>query len=544
MSYLFGSTHLGASLRDARGPMAVAVVSVAVTWSGLSNGFAYDDVGLIVNDTRLHSLETLPDRLAKPWWPTGLYRPVSLAWLAAQWVLGSGSPVVFRIVSTALYAAVSVAVFRLARQAGATTSAALAGAAVFAVHPVHSEVTANVVGQAEMLATLAALAALIWYVRARLAPAPSWWNWLGISLLFLISANAKEVGYVLPALFLVAEILVVPDPMPRPERTRALRPVAWLILATALASLLVRTRVLGALGGETPHHTLAGLSIGERAMAMLAVVPEWTRLLLWPARLQAEYGPPALQPVLTISGAHLLGLAILAGFVTALYWSWRRAPLVAAGLAWIAIALAPVANLVFPTGILLAERTLFLPSVGLALVVSGLAERWTPGLSMRPRVRQAVLIGFGLVLAAGAIRSGVRQPAWRSTMSILGVTALDAPNSYRAQMVYGRELSSQGMVDSAETVYRRAIALWDRDPRPFEELGQMLRVRGVCAEAIPVLQAGVRVDSTSDVARSRLVECLIVEHRWDEAEREIARGMAQGVSAYQSALGRIESLRK
>lgn len=524
--------------------LVVAGLAVASMLSGLGNGFAYDDVALLVTDSRLHSLGTLPDRLADSWWPTGLYRPVSLAWLACQWLLGSGSPIVFRIVSTVLYAGVCVAVFHLARQAGAGPTASLAGAAIFAVHPVHTEVTANVVGQAELLATLTAVIAVGWYVRARRGPALSRAAALGITGLFLVSAHAKEVGYVIPGLLILGEVFIVRDPRPWRARLSALREHA-LLLATAVAvALFLRDRVLGGLTGETPHPVWTGLDGAERGLTMLAVVPEWGRLLLWPARLQAEYGPPALMVTVTPGLAHAVGLTLVVALTVAVAKCWRVAPLVAFGAAWLAVGLAPVSNLVFPTGIILAERTLFLPSVGLALMVAGGADWLSPRLTTRPAVRRLVLMGFVVTLTVGGVRSAIRQPSWRDSMSILEETARDVPRSYSAQLIYGRELRVQGMLDSAEVVFRRATTLWDRDPRPFEELGQLLRVRGDCRLAIPVLEAGVRSDSTADVARSRLVECLIVERRWEQADREIHRGMAQGVRGYQHALGRVEAGRR
>ena len=80
--------------------------------------------------------------------------------------------------------------------------------------------------------------------------------------------------------------------------------------------------------------------------------------------LEAAKGPQASQG---LGGVELLGIAllILAG---ALIWATlRRAPVVAFGITWMAVTLFPVANLVVPTGIVLAERTLFLPSVGFVL---------------------------------------------------------------------------------------------------------------------------------------------------------------------------------
>lgn len=526
--------------------LLLVVLALAAVLTGLANGFAYDDVALLVSDSRLHSLGSLPGRLLESWWPSGLYRPVSLGWLSAQWLVGNGSPLVFHLVSTVLYVLACLLVYRLAIRCGAAPWAALAGAAVFAVHPVHAEVTANVVGQAELLSTLFVLAAVNWYLAARQGPNFSRLAGLGLAGLFLLAAHSKEGGYVLPALLLLAEVLVVRDSRPLRQRVGALREGWLLTLAAFLAALAVRRAILGGFGGETPHPQVAGLGMMERAVAMLAVVPEWARLLIWPARLQVEYGPPGLVMTPVPGPAHWIGLLLLllvAGLlVVALR---RRATLVALGIGWMAVALAPVANVVFPTGLILAERTLFLPSVGLALAIAGVAyqalgasgtrgRRWVTGFA----------VAVGVVVIAGAVHSARRQMAWRDSLTLHAQSALDAPRSYRAQMMLGRELAIAGDTAQAIRQYQRAIGLWQSDPQPFRDLGQLLRVQGRCAEAVPLLARGLAADSLDQISRSRLVECLLVERRWDEAEREIERGLGQGVVAYRNAQARLQAARE
>jgi protein O-mannosyl-transferase len=524
----------------------IAGLAAASVLTGLGNGFAYDDVELLVNDSRLHTISSLPERVAAPWWPTGLFRPVSLGFLGLQWIVGDGSPLVFRLVSTALYAIVATLVFLVCRQVSASLPAALAGAAVFAVHPVHSEVTANVVGQAEMLSAIFVLLGVFAYVAARRGGSFSGRSALGITVLFLLAAHAKEGGYVLLGLLVAAELLVVKDPRPFAERISTLREGGLLLLMAFMASLAVRQGILGGLGGETPHEQLAALSLVDRAAGMLAIVPEWVRLLVWPARLQVEYGPPGLVITAVPGLPHLLGASLL-GIGVVLWVATRlRAPVVALGIAWAVIGLAPVANVVFPTGLLLAERTLFLPSVGVALVIAGAADLVASLTTARSRrwVTPLALSGLVVLIVFGLVHSRGRQPVWRDNLTLHAQSAAEAPRSYRAQMMYGRELANTGDTASAIQQYNHAILLWKADPRPFRELGQILRVQGNCAQAIPLFTRGLSADSLDLVSRSRLVECLILERRWDEAEGEIRRGLAQGVTAYQNVLDRVQTGRR
>lgn len=518
--------------------LAIAGLALVVTASGAGNSFAYDDVFVVADDSALHDPGSAVPRAFKPYLGGQMFRPVVLLGFAAQWWVGGGEPLVFRLTSLLLYATVSVLVLQLLRACGLWTFPALFGAAVFAVHPVHAEVTANAVGQAELLSTGFVLAAALWYLHARQRE----WrgrDTLAICGLFLCAVHSKEVGYVLPALLLLLEGFVVRDARPLRVRLDTLRqPALWLSLVF-VASLGLRAMLLGGVRGGDAHLVLMPFSTGERAIAMLAAVPEWTRLLLWPARLQADYGPPALRVVPTFELPHVLGAGILLVAAVFLVLTWRRNPLVAVGLIWVGLALSPVANLLFPTEILVAERTLFLPSVGFVLLLAGVAVEAEKATRGRGRMALAA-VGATLVLTGG-VRSAIRQPEWRDSLTLHASNVRDAPANYRARTLYARVLLQVGDSAAAEQELRAAIDLWQGDPRPYRDLGQLLRVQGRCAEGVAVLRTATAISPDDALARSRLVECLIVERRWDEAELEIEQGLAQGVTAYRNALARVEA---
>lgn len=523
--------------------VVVAVVALLIALPGLGNTFAYDDVEVIVEDADLHHLSTALPRAFEPYLGGQMLRPVPLLAFAGQWSIGEGSPLPFRVVSLGLYAVVGGLVVLLCRRAGASPAAAMAGGLVFAVHPVHVEVTANGVGQLELLAALAVLGAACWYLRARLTGAWRRRDTAVLVALLLIALHTKESAYVLPGLLLAIEGLVITDTRSWRTRVAELREPGLVVVAVTLASLAIRNVILGELGGGRAHSALAGMGWGDRTLAFLSLVLEWARLLLWPARLQAEYGPPALDPGMAFGPRHLLGGMLVVAIGLGAAATWRRSRLVALGLLWMVLSLAPVANLLFPTGILVAERTLFLPSIGLALIVAGVVEGLRGPLASRPSLRAGLATASLVAVLAAGIWSGMRQGDWRDTSTILARAVEVGPTTYRAHLLLGREQRRLGDLAAAERSFREAGRLWAGDPRPFEELGQLLRSRGDCDGAIPVLERGVLADSTSDVARGRLVECLIVERRWAEAEREIARGLAQGVAAYRGARSRIEAAR-
>jgi tetratricopeptide (TPR) repeat protein len=273
---------------------------------------------------------------------------------------------------------------------------------------------------------------------------------------------------------------------------------------------------------------------------MLLVVPEWARLLLWPVRLSAEYGPPGLALDAPFGPAHLLGLAVLGAGLAGVVWSWRRHRSVAFALVWSAVALLPVANLFAAAGLVLGERTLFLPSVG-AVLLAGAAggALWDAASTASPGLRvMYAALGAALLLAA-VTRNLTRQGVWRSESVFFGRIATDAPDSYRAHLMASRYLYGIRRYGEAEAAARTALALYHNDPRVHEQLGQLLRVQGRCAEALPVLSEGIARFPDATTARSRLIECALAVGDSARARSVAEDAVALGLPEFESTLKRL-----
>src|SRR2546425_10127503 len=336
---------------------AAAVVHLGVLW----NGFALDDLTIIVANPLVHGLSGVWRAFAAPYFPANLdasvYRPLTIATYALDWSVGS--TVWFHAVNLMWHAGASVLVALLARR-WAGDAAALVAGMVFAVHPVHVEAVANVVGRNELMAAAFTLLA----VYAALERGSVLWSAAALTAGLL----SKENAAVAPGLIAAAWLLGV-RPVP-PGRTLAAFVASWVVLAAVYTG--VRWSVLHGFGGSgNPAPVFlgqAGLTIRLTAIAGLADV---ARLLVFPLAVSADYSPRERTAVPALGDARLvLGVLVVALWALLLGLAWRRQRKLAAfGLAWIAIAYAPVANLLFPIQILIAERTLYLPSAGLALAL-------------------------------------------------------------------------------------------------------------------------------------------------------------------------------
>jgi hypothetical protein len=328
-------------------------------------------------------------------------------------------------------------------------SAALAAGLVFAVHPVHVEAVANVVGLGELMAAagvcLAVYAAIVRQ------------DVLLSGAALLLGLLSKENAVVAPALIAWAWIVGLPS---RPTSRRMLEfAVSWVVIAGAY--LAVRGVMLH------PYarlHAIAPVFLGESAFAgrltAIAALGDVLRLLIFPLTLRVDYSPAERTVVGSVlDGRFLIGLACVAIWAGLLVVAWRRQRrLEAFGLGWIAIAFLPVSNLLFSTGVFLAERTLYLPSVGLALGAGAAFARLPV-----PQLRIALL----LIVVAGGIRSALRAPVWHDDFSVTQSILEDSPESYRGPARMAALYQSHRQPERALAALRMASRTYDRDPTLF-----------------------------------------------------------------------------
>ncbi|MDQ3998425.1 MAG: hypothetical protein M3303_15560, partial [Gemmatimonadota bacterium] len=206
---------------------SVAVLALLASAASFGNGFVFDDGPIVQLNSRVHTLARWWEAFGHAYWPPHWgntnYRPLTILSFGVQWALGDGSPAVFHAVSVVLYVATSLAVLALARLV-LPASAAWVVAALFAVHPVHVEAVANVVGQSELLVALSSVLATTIYVPMRssgrrVEPRAV----AAIGALYAVACFSKETGFLLPGLLLAAEGTVVTarlDPARRTLRTR------------------------------------------------------------------------------------------------------------------------------------------------------------------------------------------------------------------------------------------------------------------------------------------------------------------------------------
>lgn len=495
-------------------------VALAASVTSLRNGFVYDDVPVVVENRALRSLDSLPRLVSSSYWSQGmhdrLYRPATVASLAVDWALGDGRPLPFHAMNVLLHLAVVALVLGLG---GAVLArGAVVAALWFAVHPVHVEVVANVVGRSELLGAAGYLAATLAFAAdgrsARDAPRGARraaWT-VAVLLMSVLAFGAKEHTLTLPAALLLADAWTASrngESFGTAFRRHAL---LWLgVVVLALGFLVLRTRVLGTtFGGGAVGAGLFDLTLPERAMVMLPVVLVWARLLAFPLHLSADYSPDVLLPSAAFSVAHALALLLL---LAAVVVAWRRRRATAAlgfGIVWFAITVSVAANVVFPTGVLVGERLLYLPSVGAALAVGALWELLPAGAAVWPLTAAALTL-----LAARTLE---RIPVWQTQEGFFATILRDAPASYRTHWQLGDRAFERGDAREGERELLHAARIWPYDAELLRQIGQRYLAAGHFDAAERFSSQAYALDSTQGTAAAQVILARLKAGRFDSAD--------------------------
>ena len=512
-------------------PTSVAILALAACITSIGHDFTYDDRYVILMNERVHSLHRFWRYFAQSYWPPKYggdgYRPMLILTFAVEWFVGNGAAWVFHLVNIVLAVATALGVYWMALALLPPAGAWLA-AALFAVHPVHVEVTGNMVGQAELIVGLCLVVATGWYLRRRREGVIRTRDVALLSLLYAIGLFSKEHAAVFPGLLLAAEWTVVQDERPWRARFVAVRPLVLGLIAVTLAYYLGRSQVQADLVGFAPYAAFRFLNMGEAARVgtMLHEFPRIAQLMLFPTRLSADYSPADVIIADGIGFSELPGILIVLCTVTLAIALRRRAPVASYGLLWLIVAYSPVSNVLIPTGIVTAERTLFLPSVGIVLA-GAVAALWLFETTER-RGRAALVASCGVLLALGVGKSVLRQRVWRNNDVLFDATVRDAPTSYRAHLLRGRNLALKKRLRESEAELRHAIRLFPYDAGATVDVAEAYRRAGMCTPAIPLYEWSFAIDSTLRDGRLGYVYCLSVEGRWQDTRQQAFAGMRYG----------------
>ena len=412
-----------ASFRAApRTTLLLALVAVAAALpfiSALGGPFLWDDTHLIENNPHVHSFAHPGRFFTHSFFDTGTdasasfivyFRPLLHLSYALDWAVGGGNPAVFHATNLLLsMIAAGLAADSLMRWSR-TTYWALFSALVFAWHPTKAESVAWISGRTDLLVGIFILLACKARSKRSASPVVSW----AIELLATLCAYASKETAILRPLFISIEHWSRAGHPPLSKQFFAsLLKASRYQLLVAIAYLALRSRLFPIVTWS--HASVDHQLLTTRLGLVLETLGRAGQLFIFPFPQAAEHGLTAFDDHsrLILSPTHVvIGSAFLLALIVLSLLTRRRAPAVAIGSATILASLLPTANLI-PTHLQCAiyERFLFLPTLGLALLLAGLL----PIIARNRVVQRSCSVALVCILALCYMRCTARAQDYAST---------------------------------------------------------------------------------------------------------------------------------
>ncbi|MGA9567130.1 MAG: hypothetical protein WBS19_16525, partial [Candidatus Korobacteraceae bacterium] len=384
--------------------------------NSLRNGFVWDDHQQIVMNPDLRPGADWSHLFSAGVWgylhrgsaaSNIYYRPLQMATYRSVIALSGVNPFAFHIVNLMFAAASVLLAFGFFWKATRRMGIAFEGAALFAVHPIHSEAVDWISALPDIGCTLFILASFVLFLfvygespadsRSATPTSKPWLLWIASVACFATSLLWKETAVVFPLLIAVYVLLNShrADNIKRAKSAAMLSLPFWIMLA---GYLLLRFRLLGVIAASQRNWQLTPLQFALTVPYLLMTY--WWKLLV-PTPLNAYH---LFVPIGSPFGLRALaGILFLVAACACVVYAARRKPLIAFSMVWVFIALIPVTDIYAVGRNVFAERYLYLPSVGFCLLVALLAAEALERVPKQFRKSVAISAAAVVVLILGSV---------------------------------------------------------------------------------------------------------------------------------------------
>lgn len=436
----------------------VFIAAILLYSNTLWNGYAIDD-GIVITENKLtqKGFDGIKDILthdafygclgdnATQLVQGGRYRPLSIVTFAIEHQFWGMKPAISHGINVLLFAFTCIIVLRLLIKISGKTEAqpmfthwAFWASLLFALHPIHTEVVANIKGRDEILGMLFAFLAL--YYALRYTETQKIATLVTASIFFFLSLLSKENSITFLAIIPVAFYFFT---------NAQKRDYLYTILALSLPAiffLYLRNEFafssLADTSGEILNNPFLLASGTERYATILLTWFYYLKLLVLPITLSHDYYYNQI-PYANFTNATVIFSLLLHIFIGVYcFKTIKSKKLLTFAILFYFITFSVVSNLFFSVGILMNERFVFLSSLGFCMVVVYFLFQLVQTKKLSLKSLNLILIG---ICSLYSVKTFSRNFDWKSNLSLLAADVQSSPNSAKAHSTYGGLLYEESL---------------------------------------------------------------------------------------------------
>lgn len=413
---------------------------------------------------------------------SGLFRPLSLLLFAIEWKIAPDSPGFYHFVNVLLYALSAYLVYRMLRELFRDYSVTLPALAtlLWIAHPTHTEVAANIKSADEILSViffcLAMLQLLKWTDNGRMKPV------LLSGVFFFLALLSKEGAVLFLPVALLALYLF------RNKQVKQLLKPSAVLAGVTLVWLAWHTAVIAA-GPERREYTYLDNSLFAtddpvtRIATAIGMQGDYLVKAFTGFPLSWDYSYNQV-PLKTFGDVGvLLSLLVCGGLLVFAFMRIKKDPVLSFGILVYFITFALTSNVFVQIGATMADRFLFVPTLGFAIAVTWLVLKLTKGVQEKQLHQNAVYV-LAPVLLFYSIRSFSRSQDWAYESTLFSADVETVPNSGRANSNCGvsplnnalalpEGMERQNLLSQAYGYFHKAVDIDPNDVGSLRSLGQI-----------------------------------------------------------------------
>jgi Tfp pilus assembly protein PilF len=416
-------------------PVLIFFISFVIYSNIRKNDFALDDTMMIeLNQYTLKGFKGVGDLISNPSLAgytsqdKNTYRPLTMAFFGVQYQFFKNSPGSYHSMSIFLYGLLCVLVFYFLSSLHLDFWPAFMGCLFFTVHPIHTEVVANIKSQDEIIALIFSVSAFISFIRYS----------KNENILSLVMSGV----FTLLALFSKENTIVIVVLIPLilyflNYKALTIRILGVLVVST-LVYFIARKATLGNFimtndkSWQIPINN--ALFQTENSLTRFAteiiLLVKYFKMSFLPFPLSADYSIGAIELYTISSFAFIVSLSIIFGLIFLVFRGFKNKSFLSLGLLLFFIPFATNSNIVFKIAATFAERFVFFPSLGTSVLIVFVIDF----LSEKFKNKEVVLGIFGLAVVGFAFLTYQRNKDWKNSQTIFESAVKVFPNAYRSNI--------------------------------------------------------------------------------------------------------------